>query len=368
MQRAYLGISFYILCIMLTIIGCIAIYSASYVYAFEQGLSSSYYLNRQILGLSIAILAGICIANLPTKLVLQSAPYAFITTLGLTLATLIPKIGITIHGASRWLNTGVLTIQPSEMLKICTIWYLSYFLDKKTFVMHDFYHTFMPAITIILAAILTLLLQPDFGQAVTLGATCCSLLYIFETPHRYLIATGMCTMILLLFLIIHAPYRIHRIITFLYPWHDPYGSGFQIIQSLIAIGNGGMLGQGITCSQQKYFYLPMQHTDFIFSILAEESGFIGSMTIIILFTALLYVGFFFAMKTSSRIAKGFILGYTLLVIIQALANISITLGILPTKGLGLPFISYGSSALVAHGIACGIIKHCWKNTHYQELI
>ena len=366
MQRSYNGIIFLGLCGLLAIIGCVCIYSASYVYAFELGLAPGYYLQKQLIGCMIAVITATAIAFAPHTTLRQWAPLLFIASLIATCLTFIPGIATTIHGARRWITVGAFSIQPGELLKVCTIWYLSYFLDKKTFTMRDFYHTFLPAIIIIACALGILIMQPDFGQAVTLGATCVILLYIFEMPSGYLIGISTFGAFISIMLILYAPYRLSRIVTFLDPWKDPQGSGFQIIQSLIAIGNGGIIGQGITNSQQKYFYLPMHHTDFIFSIWTEETGFFGAIAIITLFLCILYTGYRFALYFSSRLAQSFIIGYTMLITLQALTNISVTIGLLPTKGLGLPFISYGSSALVAHGIACGIIINCWKNAQTRK--
>lgn len=365
MQQKYAGSLFFAICAILLAIGCISIYSASYVYAFERGLSPAYYLYKQIIGIIIASFVGITIITTPSTLITRIAPYMFLAACVATAATIIPGFAHTIHGARRWLMIGPFSVQPGELLKVCTIWYMSYFLDKKQFTMNDLYHTCIPAVTIIVCATLLLIMQPDFGQAVTLGVTCLLLLYIFELPYRYLISLSGIGVSAIIALIIHAPYRVHRIISFLNPWNDPHGNGFQIIQSLIAIGNGGFCGQGITYSQQKYFYLPMHHTDFIFSIFAEETGYIGTTILIMLFATLLYSGYHLAFSFTHRIERSFTLGYTLLLTIQALANISVTLGILPTKGLGLPFISYGSSALIAHAVALGIIIQCW-NTSLQK--
>ncbi len=368
MHRTYAGSLFFIICGILVSIGCISIYSASYVYAFEMGFSPGYYLYRQIIGIVLAGGIAVVCANIPKRTLTTLAPYVFIISCLITAATCIPHISHTIHGARRWLMVGPLSIQPGEILKISTIWYLSYFLDKKQFTMHDMYHTCIPAITIIGCATLLLIIQPDFGQALTLGVTCLLLLYIFELPYRYLVYISTLGAAATAALIIHAPYRMRRILSFLNPWQDPHGSGFQIIQSLIAIGNGGTWGQGLTASQQKYFYLPMHHTDFIFAIFAEETGFFGAILLVILFILFLYSGYMLAFAYSGRMIQSFILGYTLLVTIQAFANISVTVGLLPTKGLGLPFISYGNSALIAHGIALGIISNYWLSYPQKEIL
>jgi len=306
---------------------------------------------------------------MPPWIMSRAPVYACIAALVVTYATHIPGLAHTVHGAHRWIRIGSITAQPGEILKICTLWYLSYMIDKKRFTMYDIYHTCIPMVCIIGLACFALLIQPDFGQAVTLGVTCGTMLYLFGMPLSYLCSIGILSIIAVIALIMHAPYRLYRIMSFLNPWDDPHGRGFQVIQSLIAIGSGGWTGQGITYSQQKYFYLPMHHTDFIYAIIAEETGFIGACCVIAIYAIFLCSGYALSRHFTARIAESFTCGYTTLVTIQALANISVTLGILPPKGLGLPFISYGVSTLIAHGIACGIIGHYWRTRiHTKEHI
>jgi cell division protein FtsW len=280
--------------------------------------------------------------------------------------TLVPGLGVKMHGANRWLNLGVISIQPSELLKIFLIMYMGYFLEKKQHRIKSFLYTYLPFLLVLGVSFALLLRQPDFGSVITLFSTALVLFFVAECNMRYLLTTALLACPAIVFLILSKSYRLSRILIFLNPWADPQGKGFQIIQSLIAIGNGKMWGVGIANSKQKFFYLPMQHTDFIFPIIAEEIGFFGSIALILLFVAFL----FFGMRAVLLFRDGFSfftsLGFMVLLTIQALINIMVSCGLLPTKGLGLPFISYGGTALIASWCMVGFIVNCARHTRINS--
>ena len=217
-------------------------------------------------------------------------------------------------------------------------------------------------ISIIAVTSIALLLQPDFGMTVTLCATGIAMAFIAGVQPKHIGATIALFLPCALFLIYLKPYRIKRIMTFLNPWADPQGAGFQIIQSFIAIGSGSLWGVGIGQSKQKFFYLPMQHTDFIFSIIAEETGFFGSFSLIFFLMLFLYAGLRLATAQSDLFARYTIFGFVILLSLQALINIAVTTGLVPTKGIGLPFISYGNSSLVATCAMLGLIINMLRNS------
>ena len=252
---------------------------------------------------------------------------------------------------------GFVTFQPSELLKVAFILYIARFLAKKHDQEFSFTGSYLPFLVIIGVTSGVLLLQPDFGLSVTLAATAFMLLFIGGFPFKHLLLTGAALIPVVGFLIFKYAYRLKRILTFLNPWNDPQGAGFQIIQSLIAIGSGGWWGSGISHSKQKFFYLPMQHTDFIFSIIAEETGFVGSTLIVLLYFFFLYFG----LRISWQLKKPFhiftSLATVILLSLQALINIFVATGLLPTKGIGLPFISYGNSSLICSFVMIGLITN-----------
>ena len=339
----------------LIIIGLIFIYSASSVFALEQFGSAHYYVKKQIIGLILGIGTLIAARLIPFKTIKKFSPLIFIITLGLTILTAFPFLARTVHGSSRWIKIAGFSFQPSEFLKVSLVLYLSYFLTKKEHSINALLHTFIPFLVIIGIPALILLKQPDFGLTVTLGMTSFMLLFIANISIQRLLIMFGSFIPVVAGLIYLQPYRLKRITTFLNPWADAQGAGFQIIQSLIAIGSGSFWGIGISNSKQKFFYLPMQHTDFIFSIIAEETGFVGSTLLVVLYMLFLYFGLRIAWQLTDTVAQLAIAGFVLLISLQAFINIAVATALAPTKGMGLPFISYGNSALIAHLCMVGLI-------------
>ncbi len=347
--------------IALIICGLIFIYSASSVYALERLGYAHYYAKRHIIGLILGISSFVFTFFLPIDFIKKITPYGFLLSLCLTALTMFSFVSRTVHGSSRWLKMGSFAFQPSELLKFAFILYLAYFFAKKAGSKATLAKVYIPFLCILGVTSLVLLMQPDFGMTLTLCATGILLAFIAGVRIKHLATTLALLMPIILFLIYLKPYRIKRILTFLNPWADPQGAGFQIIQSFIAIGSGKLWGIGIGQSKQKFFYLPMQHTDFIFSIIAEETGFVGSVLIIMLFVLFLYAGFQLALSKQDLFARYTICGFVILLSLQALINIAVATGLVPTKGIGLPFISYGNSSLVSTLAMLGIILRMIKD-------
>jgi cell division protein FtsW len=346
--------------IFLIIIGLIFIYSSSSIFALEKYGSAQYFVKRQLIGLIIGFLGFSFFSALRVKYLRKLAPLFFFGTLALTCLTLIPQFTVRIHGSSRWISLWFFTFQPSELLKVTFIPYIAYFLEKKKFKLGSLIQGYLPFLCIVALTAGALLLQPDFGQALTISITAICMIFVLHTSMQHILYTVIPLIPITGLLIILKPYRFKRILTFLDPWSDPQGAGFQIIQSLIAIGSGNITGVGIAQSRQKFFYLPMQHTDFIFSIIAEEAGFIGASLIIGLYTLFLYLGIRIAWHLKNTFCMLTVLGFVILISLQAIINLFVATGLVPTKGIGLPFISYGNSALIAHLCMIGIIVACAK--------
>jgi cell division protein FtsW len=293
----------------------------------------------------------------PVSLIYQLTPLLLYSSLILAAATLLTSIGCSIHGSSRWLTVYGFTFQPSELLKVTVPLYVAYFLENKIHPYRPLVLRYTPLLIIMGIISFLLLKQPDFGLTMTLLATVLCMLFVGKCNVRYIIYALLSLGSLGFLLIAMRSYRIKRILAFMNPWQDPKGAGFQIIQSLIAIGSGHITGLGIGNSKQKFLYLPMQHTDFIFSIIAEETGFIGSLFLIILYIALLYIGIKIALRLPTLFAQLATIGYMILISLQTIINLAVTTGLAPTKGIGLPFISYGNTALVCNIIMIGIITH-----------
>ena len=347
---------------ILSIVGLIFIYSSSPAYALEKCGSPHYYVTKQLLGIVFGLFALLCAFLTPLPVIKKTAPLFFVAALILTALTLVPGIGAVINGSRRWLILGGFVFQPSELLKIATLVYLAAFIEKKEYHLTSFTHGYVPFLVIIGLATAVILPQPDFGQAVTLILTGFIIFFIAQGSLTHLAYTTAPVLLGALLLILLKPYRFKRILIFLDPWADPQGAGFQIIQSLIAIGAGGLSGVGLTNSKQKFFYLPMQHTDFIFSIIAEETGFIGTTFLISLYVALLFVGCKLAWHMKDMFSKLVTLGFVVLINLQTLINIYVTTGLAPTKGIGLPFVSYGNSAMLCNLLMVGIIINCFYDS------
>ncbi len=339
--------------IALIIIGTLFIYSASSIYALETFGSSHYFVKKQIYGLLLGII-GCCVARFfPVSFLYRFAPYYIGLIMCLTALTVASPFAVRIHGSGRWLSCAGFSFQPSELLKIGMLLYISYFLSRRTRMKH--WTQYIPFLIICGISGIILLKQPDFGLTVTLMSTIILLLFSAQYNVKYLaLAIGILTPITGL-LIMMRSYRLQRILTFLNPWLDPQGRGFQIVQSLIAIGSGNWIGTGIAHSKQKFFYLPMQHTDFIFSIIAEETGFIGCLFLITLFILFSYFGIRIARQLQNPFASCAVLGFIIITTLQAYINMAVACGIVPTKGIGLPFVSYGNTALVCNLAMIGLI-------------
>lgn len=340
---------------LLVMWGLIAIYSSSSVYALAKYGDAAFYVKKQLIGCIIGLIGLSIIQFFPPRFISYMTPALFIGSWIVTLFTLIPHIGQSIHGSNRWIFIGPISFQPSELLKVTFIMYMAYLLSKKQSKITSLWQSFLPLLSILGITAIVLLKQPDFGQTVTLCITAFLLFFVAHCKMKHLLITASSLIPVAGLLIYLSPYRFMRILNYLDPWHDPQGSGFQIIQSLIAIGSGQLTGVGLAQSKQKFFYLPMQHTDFIFSIIAEETGFIGCMIILLCFMLFLYCGICIALSFDDLFASYTTLGFTFLITIQALINFAVTTGVAPTKGLGLPFLSYGNSALMCNIAFLGVI-------------
>jgi cell division protein FtsW len=355
--------------LLLTLVGLLFIYAASSVFALEHKGTATFYLKKQSVGLVAGIICALIVSYIPSRLLQKYAWLAFLAGATITLLPLIcSSYSHTIHGSTRWLSLGKgFAIQPSEILKVTLIPYIASLLTRTsaTHIDPSLKHI-CAALSVAGCAALILLLQPDFGQAMLIMATTmCLAALTYRYPH-HLLVIALPLVFMSIILILMQPYRLRRIMTFLHPWDDPRGAGFQIIQSLIAIGSGGLSGVGIAQSQQKYFYLPMQHTDFIFSIISEETGFIGALFLIILYLSLLYAGIRLALSMRTAWQTIVVSGSTVLISLEALINLAVTTGTAPTKGIGLPFVSYGVSSLIGHSCMIGIIIACARDQRNKE--
>lgn len=344
-----------ILVVCLTGFGIIMVYSASSVMAAKNFHDGAYFLKRQFLFAIVGF--GIIYATMQTDYTIwrKYAVPLLVISLIMLVVVLIPGIGGKVKGASRWIRLPGFNLQPSEFTKIAMIFYLAYSIEKKQDRIRSLTAGFFPYIFILLIILGLLLKQPDMGSALTIAAVTIVMLFAAGTPMIFIGGTVAIASPFVIYLIIYSAYRLKRIKAFLNPEQDPTGSGWQIIQSKYAFGTGGFLGQGLGEGKQKLFYLPEAHTDFILSVTAEELGFIGVIIIIGIFFLVVSRSMRIAATAQDSFGKFLALGIAVLFGIQASVNMCVVTGLFPTKGLALPFLSYGGSSLLMSMFAVGIL-------------
>ncbi|HLS66684.1 MAG TPA: stage V sporulation protein E [Pseudogracilibacillus sp.] len=350
--------------ILLLLIGLMFVYSSSYAWAEYKYDDAFFYVKRQLLFVSLGIVGMVCIAFIPYYVWRSYVYYIFAFCLLLTIAVLIPNIGIVRGGAQSWIGIGAFSIQPSEFIKLGLIFLLSHLLTKNRRTIKTFFKGFFTPIVIIFFVFGLIMLQPDFGTGVVLVCTSVLLVFIAGARIIYFVYLAMIGAVGFTFLIISAPYRISRIHSFLNPWNDPLGDGFQIIQSLYAVGPGKLFGVGFTNSIQKYFYLPEPQTDFIFAIISEEFGFVGGAFVLVLFSLLAYRGTLIALNIPDLFGRFAAFGIVAMITIQAFINISVVIGLIPVTGITLPFLSYGGSSLTLTLCSVGVLLNISSYAKY----
>jgi cell division protein FtsW len=264
------------------------------------------------------------------------------------------------HHTHRWIHWGPLSLQPSEMAKPALILFLAFFLESRTKSMKDWRNTVLPAAVPTLIFIGLIVFQPDLGTAIACAAITGCVLFVAGLDWRVLAYAFVGSLLPLYFLIFHVAYRRARILAFLDPYSDPQGRGFHIIQSLIAVSTGGITGVGLMEGKQKLFYLPEPHTDFIFAVTAEELGLVGALVIVLLFAVFLWRGVRTALRTEDMFGRFLAVGITSMIVVQAFINISVVLGMMPTKGIPLPLVSYGGSSLLVTLACIGVLLNISK--------
>ena len=294
----------------------------------------------------------------------QHATKLLIISIVLLILVIIPGIGVIRNGSRSWFGIGPFGIQPSEFTKLTLIIFTSKYLEKSNKFLKDYKKGVFPILGILLLVFALIMLEPDLGTGVIIVVSIISLLFISGVNMKFFIVLGVLGIIGIVILIIIAPYRMDRITSFINPWSDPLGTGFQIIQSLYAIGPGGLLGQGLFNSRQKHFYLPEPQTDFIFSIISEEFGVLGVVIVIGLFGILLYRCIRISLKCDNKFTKYLSFGLIFQIIFQTILNLSVVIGLIPVTGVTLPFLSYGGSSLLISSASIGIILSISKNNNY----
>jgi len=343
--------------------GVVMVYSASAIVAADRFHDPYFFLKKQLFWALLGSLAMLAATRVDYRRLEGLVLPGLIVAGVLLLLVLIPPFGQAINGTRRWIRLGPVSFQPAELAKLALVVYLAAFVARRGEDTQDVRRTLVPPLLVGGAFAALVLLQPDLGNCLTLVALTFGVLYIAGTPAKYLAWLVAPAVPLLALAIWVAPYRLRRITAFWDPWSDARGSGFQIIQSWLAFGNGGLTGQGIGGSRQKLFYLPESHTDFIFAVVGEELGFIGAVVLVGLFAVLIWRGLRVGLRAPDPFGAHLALGITLLIAIQTLLNLGVVTGLLPTKGLPLPFISFGGSALLVTMLGTGVLLNISQHAH-----
>ena len=348
-------------------IGLVMVYSASIAYAeADRDTQNRYfYLIRHGLVLVVALTAGWISWQIPSHLWARYAGPLFLFALLLLFLVLVPGIGKVVNGSRRWISLGFMNLQPSEIAKIAVVLYAADYTVRKADVMHSLVQGFLPmAIAIIITGML-LLSEPDFGAFAVMSCVALCALFLGGINGKIFVGLILTSIVGFALLIISSPYRMQRVIGFMDPWQDPYGKGYQLSHALIAIGRGGVWGVGLGNSVEKLFYLPEAHTDFLLAVIAEELGMLGVLTVIALFSFIVWRAFMIGLTAKklerffpSLVAQSIGIWFG----IQSFINLGVNMGLLPTKGLTLPLLSYGGSALLANCIVLAILLRIdWEN-------
>ncbi len=349
--------------IMLLTIGIIMVFSSSFVSAQTTYGDGFYFLKRQLLWALLGIFGMIAVMRLDYQVYKKWATPIFLVAILLLIIVLIPGVGIKVNDARRWLGTEAISFQPSEVAKLALILFLAQYLSRHHDNIRQFIKGFAVPLLFVGLVCAFILLQPDLGTAVTIALTSFVMLLAAGARKTHIIGLALLGVVLLGVAIAMAPYRLARLTAFLNPWSDPLGSGFQTIQSLYAVGSGKLFGLGLGMGRQKFLYLPEVQTDFIFAVIGEELGFIGSVFVLLLFFVFMWRGLKIALKSPDTFASLTAVGITIDVVLQAFIHIGTVTGSIPAKGITLPFISYGGSSLTLTLLMIGILLNI---SHYAE--
>jgi cell division protein FtsW len=354
--------------LLLAALGLVMVYSASIATSEASrytGNNSAWYLTRHAVFLGAALLAAILVFLVPARMWQKAAPWLFMLAVALLVAVLVPGVGREVNGARRWLDFKAITVQPSELMKLAVVLYAADYTVRKHAVLKSFKKGLLPMLGVMLLVSWLLLREPDFGALVVIAVTAFAILFLGGMAGRHFFALiGMLAAGFVL-LVVSSPYRMQRIFGFMDPWSDAFGGGYQLSHSLIAFGRGEWLGVGLGASVEKLHYLPEAHTDFLLAVMAEELGFAGVALVIALFAWIVARAFAIARQAVARerhFAALAAQGIGVWIGFQALINMGVNMGLLPTKGLTLPLMSYGGSGLVANFVALAILLRIdWEN-------
>ena len=343
----------------LLLFGLLMVYSSSFIFAQERTGNGFAFINRQIIYAVIGLVGMVMAIRIDYRHWSKTGYWGLGLSILLLTAVLIPGVGVKVGGAQRWIHLGPVSFQPVELVKLAMIIFVAFRLNRKRDRLENFTAGVLGNLLLPLPVLILLLLQPDFGSAVMVTAVIFALMMLAGVRISHLLGTLSVAAAMGVWLVLSAPYRMARFMAFMDPWQDPSGKGFQLVQSLVGFHNGKLFGVGLGNGKEKLFFLPEAHNDFIFSVIGEELGFFGVAFVLLVFAFLVYRGLQIARRSYEQYGDRFGLylatGITLSIGLQGLVNMAVVLGLVPTKGLSLPFISYGGTALVVDLFAVGIL-------------
>jgi cell division protein FtsW len=349
-------------------LGLVMVYSASIAIAEGSRMTSNqpaYFLVRHGLFVAVSLVAAVVAFQIPLRWWQQAAPFLFLFGVGLLILVLVPGVGREVNGSQRWISLNVVTVQPSELMKLFAVLYAADYTARKAAHMASFRKGFLPMFIVMLVVGGLLLREPDFGAFVVITAIALGILFLGGMNWKLFAGLFGLLMVGFVVLILASPYRLQRVVGFMDPWADPYGKGYQLSHALIAFGRGEWLGVGLGASVEKLFYLPEAHTDFVLAVIAEELGFVGVAAILLAFIWIVTRAFMIGRRAASLERHFSALaaqGVGLWIGVQAIINAGVNTGMLPTKGLTLPLVSFGGSALLATCCALAVLLRVdWEN-------
>lgn len=351
--------------LLLVCLGVVMVYSASSAVALKRYGSDLYFLKKQILFAGLGLVGLLVVTRIPYRIWKIFVYPALVTSIGLL--ALVYIIGHEAGNATRWLKIGLFSFQPVEMARLSLILYLAYSLSKKGEMLKNFAVGTVPHLVVTLVFCGLVVMQPDFGSTVIMLAIMAAMLFIAGVPIYHLLLVGLPAVAGGILIMIKEPYRVKRLMSFMDPWQYESDMGYQIIHSLMAFGTGGVNGTGFGASFQKLFYLPEAHTDFIFAVLAEELGLVGVLIVITIYFWVIMKGLAISRKAPDTFGSLLAAGISFSMGLQVCLNLGVVMGLLPTKGLALPFLSYGGTSLIFNMAACGVLLNISKYTEVSTV-
>lgn len=365
MRRREFDFWIFITILLLLALGVSMVYSASSYFASREYGNKEYFVIRQLIWATVGIIAMLIVSRLDYRRLAQFSPILLLISVVLLVLVRIPGIGSLINGSYRWFNFGFASFQPSELAKLAIILFFAFALSKKPDSLQKFFKGLLPFLLIIGVVDALLILEPHYSGTILVTAVAVIILFCAGAKIWHFLLLAIPAIPAAVYLVITEEYRLERILTFLDPFSDPTDAGYQIVNSLYAIGSGGLFGKGIGQSVQKNLYIPEPHTDFIFSILAEELGFVGAVTVLLLFLVLIWRGIRIAMHAPDNLGSLLAVGITSLIAVQVIINIAVVTSSLPVTGMPLPFFTHGGSSLAFLLVSIGILLNISRSIGNQ---